>query len=176
MATATTSNSGFNNKGAEAVDLLIINISHLATMDKERRELHGAWIATQNGFISAIGESTESPPEATRTIDASACLVTPGLINTHHHLWQNLTRAWTPMTGLPLFGWLKTLYPTWTANIDEESVYLAAWVGLAELALSGCTTSSDHHYLHPKRAGDLLAAEITAAQHLGMRFHPGYQG
>jgi len=174
MATTTAINRQPEGNNAEPADLLIANISHLATMDTQRRELHGAWIAINNGLVYAIGDSGEQPPDARKSIDASACLVTPGLINTHHHLWQNLTRAWTPMTGLPLFGWLKKLYPTWTANIDEESVYLAAWVGLAELALSGCTTSSDHHYLHPKRAGDLLGAEIQAAQHLGIRFHPGY--
>ena len=78
------------------------------------------------------------------------------------------------MTSKPLFGWLQTLYPLWTDNLDEEAVYTAAWIGLAELALSGCTTSSDHHYLHPRRAGDLLSAEIKAASELGMRFHPTY--
>ena len=78
------------------------------------------------------------------------------------------------MTSAPLFEWLQSLYPLWTQAIDEESVHLGAWVGLAELALSGCTTSSDHHYLHPLRAGDLLSAEILAAQDLQMRFHPTY--
>ncbi|MBX2824727.1 MAG: 8-oxoguanine deaminase, partial [Gammaproteobacteria bacterium] len=111
---------------------------------------------------------------ASTSLSAEGGLVTPGLVNTHHHLWQNLTRAYTPMTSAPLFGWLQTLYPLWTANIDEEAVYTAAWVGLAELALSGCTTSSDHHYLHPPRAGDLLSAEINAAQDIGLRFHPTY--
>ena len=101
-------------------------------------------------------------------------MVVPGLINTHHHMFQNLTRAWRPMTSQPLFGWLQSVYPTWTANIDEEAENVAAWVALAELALSGCTTSTDHHYLHPARAGDLLAAEIDAASELGMRFHPTY--
>jgi cytosine/adenosine deaminase-related metal-dependent hydrolase len=98
-------------------------------------------------------------------------LVTPGLINTHHHLYQNLTRAFPPMTDSPLFGWLQSLYPLWSA-LDTESVYLSAWVGLAELALSGCTTSTDHLYVHPRGAGDLLSAEIEAARDLGMRFHP----
>ncbi len=131
-------------------------------------------MAITDGLVSGIGASTDLAPEAARTIDADGCLVTPGLVNTHHHLFQNLTRAWGPMTSAPLFGWLETLYPTWTANIDEESEYLAAWVGLAELALSGCTTSTDHHYLHPVRAGDLLGAEIQAAIDLGVRFHPTY--
>ena len=104
-------------------------------------------------------------------IDAADCLVTPGLVNTHHHLYQNLTRAYPPMTDQPLFGWLQSLYPLWR-GIDEEAVYASAFVGLAELALSGCTTSTDHLYVHPSGAGDLLAAEIAAAREIGMRFHP----
>ncbi|MFM8857202.1 MAG: 8-oxoguanine deaminase, partial [Actinomycetota bacterium] len=88
-----------------------------------------------------------------------------------HHIYQNLTRAFPPMTDKPLFGWLQSLYPLWRA-IDEEAVFTSAYVGLAELALSGCTTSTDHLYLHPHGAGDLLTAEITAARELGMRFHP----
>ena len=106
-----------------------------------------------------------------QVLDATDCLVTPGLVNTHHHLFQNLTRAYPPMTDKPLFGWLQSLYPLWSA-LDTEGAYLSAWVGLAELALSGCTTSTDHLYLHPRRAGDLLAAEIDAATDLGVRFHP----
>ncbi len=106
-----------------------------------------------------------------QVLDATDCLVTPGLVNTHHHLFQNLTRAYPPMTGKPLFGWLQSLYPLWSA-LDTEGAYLSAWVGLAELALSGCTTSTDHLYLHPRRAGDLLSAEIDAATDLGIRFHP----
>jgi cytosine/adenosine deaminase-related metal-dependent hydrolase len=97
--------------------------------------------------------------------------VTPGLVNTHHHLYQNLTRAFPPMTNAALFGWLKTLYPLWS-TLDEEAAHVSAWVGLAELALSGCTTSTDHLYVHPAGGGDLLSAEIAAAQDLGVRFHP----
>jgi cytosine/adenosine deaminase-related metal-dependent hydrolase len=118
-----------------------------------------------------VGSSVDPAPDAREKRDASGCLVTPGLINTHHHLYQNLTRAYPPMTSSPLFGWLQTLYPLWRI-LNEESVYASAWVGLAELALSGCTTSTDHLYLHPRGGGDLLTAEITAAQELGMRFHP----
>jgi cytosine/adenosine deaminase-related metal-dependent hydrolase len=155
-------------------DLLILNADLVATVDSDHRELRNGWVAIDNGLITGVGGSADRPPAAERTIDASGCLVTPGLINTHHHLYQNLTRAYSPMTDLPLFGWLQKLYPLWTANLDEEAEYHAAWIGLAELALSGCTTSSDHHYLHPPRAGDLLSAEIKAAQDLGMRFHPTY--
>jgi len=138
-------------------------------MDGDRRELSGGWVAITDGLIVGVG--TGSPPAALTTLDASDCLVTPGLVNTHHHLFQNLTRAYPPMTDKPLFGWLQSLYPLWSA-LDTEGAYLSAWVGLAELALSGCTTSTDHLYLHPRRAGDLLGAEIDAAYELGMRFHP----
>ena len=152
-------------------DLLVRNALLVATVDAARRELPGGWVAITNGLISGVGSSLDVPPEAVEIIDASNCLVTPGLINTHHHLYQNLTRAYPPMTNAPLFGWLQTLYPLWRA-IDEEAVHVSAWVGLAELALSGCTTSTDHLYLHPHGAGDLLTAEIDAAKDLGMRFHP----
>ena len=152
-------------------DLLVRNALLVATVDSTRRELPGGWVAITNGLISGVGSSLDVPPEAVEVIDASNCLVTPGLINSHHHMYQNLTRAYPPMTNAPLFGWLQTLYPLWRA-IDEESVHVSAWVGLAELALSGCTTSTDHLYLHPRGAGDLLTAEIDAAKDIGMRFHP----
>ncbi|MDP4692693.1 MAG: 8-oxoguanine deaminase [Ilumatobacteraceae bacterium] len=152
-------------------DLLVRNALLVATVDAARRELPGGWVAITNGLISGVGSSLDVAPVAAEVIDASNCLVTPGLINTHHHLYQNLTRAYPPMTNAPLFGWLQTLYPLWRA-IDEEAVHVSAWVGLAELALSGCTTSTDHLYLHPHGAGDLLTAEIDAAKDLGMRFHP----
>jgi len=154
-----------------SADLLIHDALLLATVDDARRELPGGWVAITDGLVSGLGASTDLPPAATDVIDASECLVTPGLVNTHHHMFQNLTRAYPPMTNAPLFGWLKTLYPLWAA-IDEEAVFTSAWIGLAELALNGCTTSTDHLYLHPRGSGDLLAAEIAAAGDLGMRFHP----
>ena len=152
-------------------DLLIHNARLVATVDNTRRELPGGWVAITNGLISGVGSSTDPVPAATQGIDATGCLVTPGLINTHHHLYQNLTRAYPPMTSSPLFGWLQTLYPLWRA-LDEEGAHVSAWIGLAELALSGCTTSTDHLYLHPRNGGDLLSAEIAAAKDLGIRFHP----
>src|SRR6476660_4260844 len=151
--------------------LLIRGARLLATLDRDRRELPGGWVAMENGVITAVGASTDEQPQADETIDATDCLVTPGLVNAHHHMFQNLTRAYPPMTDKPLFGWLQSLYPLWRA-IDEESVHASAFVGLTELALSGCTTSTDHLYLHPRGAGDLLGAEIAAARDLGMRFHP----
>ncbi|WP_394934288.1 8-oxoguanine deaminase [uncultured Ilumatobacter sp.] len=150
-------------------DLVVTNARCVATVDEVRRELAGGWVAITDGVIADVG--TGLAPSATTSIDATDCLVTPGLVNAHHHLYQNLTRAFPPMTDKPLFGWLQSLYPLWR-SIDTESVYVSAWVGLAELALSGCTTSTDHLYLHPRGAGDLLTAEIEAAQDLGLRFHP----
>ncbi len=150
-------------------DLVILNARLVATMDDQRRELPGGWVSVTGGLIDGVGIG--EPPLAPTTIDASGCLVTPGLINTHHHLYQNLTRAYSEMTDKPLFGWLQSLYPLWKA-LDEESIYLSAWIGLGELALSGCTTSTDHLYVHPRGSGDLLAAEISAATDIGVRFHP----
>ena len=150
-------------------DLVIANARCVATVDAQRREIDGGWVAITDGLVSAIGDGPA--PTAAVVLDATDCLVTPGLVNTHHHLFQNLTRAYPPMTDKPLFGWLQSLYPLWRA-LDTEAAHVSAWVGLAELALAGCTTSSDHLYLHPTGAGDLLTAEIEAARDLGMRFHP----
>ncbi|MFM8721459.1 MAG: 8-oxoguanine deaminase, partial [Acidimicrobiaceae bacterium] len=154
---------------SKLADLVIAHASLIATMDNNRREIGDGWVAITDGFVSAIGNGM--PPAAKQVVDASDCLVTPGLVNTHHHLYQNLTRAFPPMTNAPLFGWLQTLYPLWR-SLDEESANVSAWVGLAELALSGCTTSTDHLYVHPAGAGDLLSAEIAAARDIGVRFHP----
>jgi cytosine/adenosine deaminase-related metal-dependent hydrolase len=153
------------------VSVLVRNARLLATMDDARRELAGGWVLIDAGFVTGVGASTDPEPAADEVLDATDCLVTPGLVNGHHHMFQNLTRAWPPMTDKPLFGWLQSVYPKW-ARLDTEGAYLSAWVALAELALSGCTTSTDHLYLHPRGAGDLLAAEIDAARDLGIRFHP----
>ena len=156
---------------ATPVDLLVAGARCVATVDDQRREIDGGWVAVADGLITAVGTPRDPQPPARERLDAADCLVTPGLVNAHHHLFQNLTRAFPPMTDKPLFGWLQTLYPLWRA-IDTESVFVSTWVGLAELALSGCTTSTDHLYLHPRDAGDLLTAEVEAARDLGMRFHP----
>ena len=150
-------------------DLVVVNARCVATVDDQRRELDGGWVAVTDGLVSGVG--TGVAPPATTVLDATDCLVTPGLVNAHHHLYQNLTRAFPPMTDKPLFGWLQSLYPLWR-SLDTEAAHVSAWVGLAELALAGCTTSSDHLYLHPAGAGDLLTAEIDAARDLGVRFHP----
>ena len=94
-------------------DLLIHDARLLVTMDSARREIPGGWVAIRAGMVAAVGGAGDPPPPATHRLDATGCLVTPGLVNTHHHLYQNLTRAYPPMTGAPLFGWLRTLYPLW---------------------------------------------------------------
>ena len=151
-------------------DLCVRDADLLVTMDADRREIRGGWVAISGGMVTAVGEPG-SEPAAERVIDAAGCLVTPGLVNTHHHLYQNLTRAFAPALTGGLFDWLRTLYPVWS-RLDEEAAFVSAWVGLAELALGGCTTSTDHLYLHPRGAGDLIGAEIAAARELGFRFHP----
>ena len=153
------------------VDLLVAGADLVVTMDDDRRELPGGWVACHGGFVVAVGGGSDPVPEAARVLRADGCLITPGLVNTHHHIYQNLTRAYLPAASSSLFDWLTTLYPRW-AQLDEEAAYVSAWVGLAELAMGGCTTSTDHLYVHPAGAGDLLAAEIAAARDLGMRFHP----
>ena len=107
-------------------DLVIAGARLVATMDDERRELAGGWVAIRDGLVSAVGDGPA--PTATDVLDATDCLVTPGLVNTHHHLFQNLTRAYPPMTDKPLFGWLQSLYPLWR-SLDTEGAYLSAWVG-----------------------------------------------
>jgi 8-oxoguanine deaminase len=153
------------------VDLLVAGADLMVTMDDARRELAGGWVACNGGFVVAVGSGSDPAPDALRVLPADGCLVTPGLVNTHHHIYQNLTRAYRPATSSSLFDWLTTLYPLW-ARLDEEAAYVSAWVGLAELAVGGCTTSTDHLYVHPAGAGDLLGAEIAAARDLGLRFHP----
>src|SRR5438552_7160483 len=151
-------------------DLLVRDALLVATVDAGGRELPVGWVAVTDGLVSGVGASTDPMPAAATVLDARDCLVTPGLINTHHHIFQNLTRSFRPAVNGTLFEWLTTLYPRW-ALLDEEAAYVSAWVGLAELALGGCTTSMDHLYVHPEHGGDLISAEITAARELGMRFH-----
>jgi len=154
---------------AGRADLLVRDAALLVTMDDTRREVSGGWVAISDGAVTAIGPPGDAPP-ATRVLRADGCLVTPGLVNSHHHLFQNLTRAYAPATALPLFGWLQALYPLW-ARLDEEAAYASAWVGLAELALGGCTTTSDHLYVFPRGAGNLVDATIAAAREVGLRLH-----
>src|ERR1700676_3995753 len=155
----------------DTADLLVAGAEMVATLDGEDREIPGGWIAVSGGLVSAVGGPHDEPPDATRILRADDCLVTPGLINTHHHIYQNLTRSYRPAVNGSLFTWLTTLYPLW-AGLDEEAAYLSAWIGLAELALGGCTTTTDHLYVAPRGGGDLWSAEITAAREIGLRFPP----
>jgi cytosine/adenosine deaminase-related metal-dependent hydrolase len=149
-------------------DTVVAGATLVATVDDERREIRGGWVAIARGLIEAVGTGPE-PPARVR-IDARGCLVTPGLVNTHHHLWQNLTRSYAPMTSTDFLGWLGVLYPLWS-RIDAEGIYLSTRVGLAELALGGCTTTSDHLYLQPPDQPSFLDVQISAAAQSGLRFH-----
>jgi cytosine/adenosine deaminase-related metal-dependent hydrolase len=138
--------------------------AYVVTMDDDGTEHENGWVLVEDGRVRAVGGGER--PEADRTEDLGGAVVTPGLVNTHHHLWQNLTRARAQEANL--FDWLRALYPVWAA-IDEEAEYAAARCGLAELMLSGCTTVFDHHYLFPPGKTGLLEAEIRAARELGVR-------
>lgn len=147
-------------------ETVIRNIATLLTMDDARRELTGVDIRIRDGVIVEIAEGLRSAGE---TLSASGCVVTPGLVNTHHHLYQTLTRAVPGGQDALLFGWLQTLYPIWSL-FTPDHMRVSAQLGLAELALSGCTLSSDHLYLYPN--GARLEDTIEAAQSIGLRFHP----
>ena len=148
-------------------DLLIRNADVVVTMNSRREELSGADVRVRDGVIVAVG--LDLGAEGAEVIEARGCVVTPGLVNTHHHLYQTLTRAVPGGQDALLFGWLKTLYPIW-ARFGPEEMFTSAQVGLAELALSGCTMTSDHLYLYPN--GARLDDTIAAAQEVGLRFHP----
>jgi len=149
--------------------LLVRNADLLVTMDRNRREIPDGALLVRDNVIEAVGSSQELATEADRVIDAEGMLIMPGLVNTHHHLYQTLTRALPAAQDALLFSWLKTLYPVW-GELTSEAVYTSAMIGLAELVLSGCTTASDHLYLYPHDVS--LEDEIRAAQELGVRFHP----
>ena len=155
--------------------LLLKNADVLCTMsepgENERSiqsEIKGGGLFARNGIIEAVGESSSLPQIADTIIDMKGHVVIPGMVNTHHHLFQNLTRAVPAAQNSELFGWLKTLYPIWS-NIGPEHVYWSTALGLAELALSGCTTSSDHLYIYPN--GAKLDDSLSAASDIGVRFH-----
>jgi cytosine/adenosine deaminase-related metal-dependent hydrolase len=151
------------------VDLLVESARLVATVDADDREIPSGWVAISGGRITALGEAG-SEPRAKRRVDASGCLVTPGLVNAHHHLWQNLTRSYRPMTTTDFLGWLGALYPIWS-QIEVEGIRLSTQIGLSELALGGCTTTSDHLYLQPPDQPSFVEAEILAASEMGLRFH-----
>ena len=148
-------------------DILIKGAVAVLTMDDTRRELAGVDVLIRDGVIADVGVGLQAG--GAEIVLATGCVVTPGLVNTHHHLYQTLTRAVPGGQDALLFGWLQTLYPIW-ARFGPEEMYISAQIGLAELALSGCTMTSDHLYLFPN--GSRLDDTIAAAGDVGLRFHP----
>jgi cytosine/adenosine deaminase-related metal-dependent hydrolase len=148
-------------------DTLIQNARLVLTMDATRRAITAGDVLLRDGVIAAVGVGF--PSDGCSVVNAEGCLVTPGLVNTHHHLYQTMTRAVPGAQDAALFGWLQTLYPIWAA-MRPDDFFTSAQVGMVELLLSGCTTTADHLYLYPN--GARLEDTIHAAQEIGMRFHP----
>src|SRR3954469_8617724 len=148
--------------------LLVKNADVLVTMDDARREIWGGGVLVVGNRIVVVGPSAELPGTADGGIDAGGHVVLPGLVNTHHHMYQSLTRVVPGAQDAELFGWLSTLYPIW-AGLTPEMVRVSTQTAMAELMLSGCTTSSDHLYIYPN--GCRLDDSIRAAQEIGIRFH-----
>ncbi len=146
--------------------LLVKNTAVLVTMDADRREIVRGGLFVRDNAIEQVGATEDLPETADTVLDLAGHVVLPGLVNTHHHLYQTLTRVIAQ--DADLFTWLKTLYPIW-ANLTDEAIYISTLTGLAELALSGCTTSSDHLYIFPNDC--TLDSQIRAAQDIGVRFH-----
>ena len=147
--------------------LLIRNAQTISTQDDSQTELHNTSVFVRDQWIEAIGPAETLPDTADTVIDARHHVVIPGLINTHHHMYQSLTRAIPSVQNAELFGWLRGLYPIW-AGLTPAMVYTSTQVAMAELLLSGCTTSSDHLYIYPN--GVTLDDSIEAAREIGMRF------
>lgn len=147
---------------------LLVKSAYLVTMDDHRREIPQGGLFIRDGFIEQVGPFDSLPQEADEVLDLREHIVLPGLINTHHHFYQTLTRAIPAAQDANLFNWLKTLYPIW-ARLRPEDIFLSTQTALVELALSGCTTASDHLYLFPN--GSKLDDEIAAAHQVGLRLH-----
>jgi cytosine/adenosine deaminase-related metal-dependent hydrolase len=148
--------------------LLVRNAKILVTMDDHQREIAQGGLFVRDGFIEQVGPTVELPTTADEILDLSNHLLLPGLVNTHHHFYQTLTRVVPAAQDANLFNWLKTLYPIW-ARITPDHIWISTKTALSELALSGCTTASDHLYLFPN--GSKLDDEILAAHEVGMRLH-----
>ena len=146
--------------------LLVKNATLLATMDDHQREIPEGGLFVRDGFVEQVGPTKELPVSADEVLDLSGHILLPGLVNTHHHFYQTLTRAVPAAQDANLFNWLKTLYPIW-ARMTPEDIFISTQTALAELALSGCTTASDHLYLFPN--GSRLDDEIAAAKETGVR-------
>jgi cytosine/adenosine deaminase-related metal-dependent hydrolase len=152
------------------MSITVIDGCHVVTMDAGGSEFASGHVVVDGKLITAVGPGAAPRDiEGARYVDARSCLVTPGLVNAHDHLYQWATRGFA-VDGT-LFEWLTTLYPIW-GRLDEDIVRAAATGGLGWLAKTGCTTTTDHHYVFPQDGGDLLQAEIGAAQAVGLRFHP----
>jgi len=156
--------------------LLITNAAAVVTMDQNLTVLKNGYVYVEHGGVKEVGAmpgaSCLPGDDACIRVNAGGKVVLPGFVNTHHHLYQTLTRAYPPVMNSALFHWLQQLYPVW-AKLDEEAIRLATLVGLAELMLSGCTTTTDHHYVFPRgMRGELIDLQIDAATKIGMRFHP----
>jgi 8-oxoguanine deaminase len=149
--------------------LLLKNATLLVTMDDARRRLAGGGLFMEDNVIRQVDTTDRLPATADQVIDAAGMIVLPGLVNCHHHFYQSLTRALPGAQDAELFDWLRTLYPIW-AGLTGEAVYVSALTALAELVLSGCTTSADHLYLYPNDSR--IDDEIRAAREIGVRFHP----
>lgn len=145
---------------------LLIKNAHIITMDDRQKEIPNGGLFIRRGLIQKVGEMRELPETADEVLDLQGHVVLPGLVNTHHHFYQTLTRAVPAAQDANLFNWLKTLYPIW-AKLQPEDIFTSTQTALAELALSGCTTASDHLYLYPN--GSKLDDEIAAALEIGVR-------
>jgi 8-oxoguanine deaminase len=148
--------------------LLVIHADHLYAMDDAASHWEDAGVYAEDGVIRQVGPATSLPPTADEVFDARGLLLLPGLINTHHHFYQTLTRNLPAAQDADLFTWLRVHYPIW-ARLTPEAVYISTKTAMAELMLSGCTTSSDHTYLWPN--GARLDDQIQAAREMGFRFH-----
>ena len=149
--------------------LLIRACDVVVTMDDPGTELPGGSILIDDGVITWVGPGDAPPADGVEVVDGRGLIAIPGLINAHHHLYQSMTRSRAQDQGL--FGWLQQLYPVW-AGVDVPWMRAAAAVSLAELALSGCSTTTDHHYVFPSGVAGIMEAEVHVARKIGMRFHP----
>ena len=148
--------------------LLVKNARLVVTQDKQNRQIRDGGLFIRDRVIEQVGKTEELPTQADEVIDARNLAIVPGLVNTHHHFYQTLTRAVPGSQNEELFDWLVRLYPIW-GELTEEAVHISTLTAMAEMILSGCTTSSDHLYLYPNNS--TLDAQVKAAREIGMRFH-----
>lgn len=155
-----------------AKEILIKNADLIATFDFQGREIQNGYLLIVGKHIEEVGPMETCPNRSVeKVIDATGKIILPGLINVHHHLFQTLTRVFPSNQKGDIFEWLKVLYPFWY-EMDPEITYRASQVGIAELLLSGCTTTADHFFMFPQKQPELFGEPIAAAKDLGIRFHP----